>query len=334
MRFGNWRGLTFAFALASLIVAGQPASVRAGNHTIPPEVEAIDLNNGGPYYAPPVPYGHYAKDNSYLGYLCSPLWALKGKLSGLHHGDGLGHGQGHGHGNGGCANGNCGNGVGNGSCVACGGSNPGCGFCNGKKLLHGGFGSGHGGLHGNNGGGYLAGGGCFGSANNAAGFVLPTEQVPVASAQCPESGCFLKARHFHRRGLGCNRCSGNGCNSCQDPSLSAGKLCGGCKGAGCGSCGGLGLHGGHGGGTGCAACGGKGCNLCQGAHGLMGKAHSLLGMPHALLAKALHKGEVKYFVGAGGPVPLTPGYVPYVVTTRSPRDYFAFPPFTDNDIDP
>jgi hypothetical protein len=25
---------------------------------------------------------------------------------------------------------------------------------------------------------------------------------------------------------------------------------------------------------------------------------------------------------------LTPGYTPYVVTTRSPRDFLAFPPFT------
>ncbi len=55
--------------------------------------------------------------------------------------------------------------------------------------------------------------------------------------------------------------------------------------------------------------------------------HSLLGAPHALLAKLLHKGEIEWFVGAGGPVPLTPGYVPYVVATRSPRDFFAFPPF-------
>ena len=42
-----------------------------------------------------------------------------------------------------------------------------------------------------------------------------------------------------------------------------------------------------------------------------------------------HAGQIEYFVGPGGPVPITPGYVPYVVTTRSPRDYFAFPPFTD-----
>ena len=52
-------------------------------------------------------------------------------------------------------------------------------------------------------------------------------------------------------------------------------------------------------------------------------------LPLGLAAKLTHKGQIQYFVGPGGPVPLTPGYVPYVVTTRSPRDYFAFPPFSD-----
>jgi hypothetical protein len=27
-------------------------------------------------------------------------------------------------------------------------------------------------------------------------------------------------------------------------------------------------------------------------------------------------------------VPLTPGYVPYINVTRSPRDFFAFPPYS------
>ena len=40
----------------------------------------------------------------------------------------------------------------------------------------------------------------------------------------------------------------------------------------------------------------------------------------------LHKPKVTWFVGPGGPVPLTPGYVPYVVSTRSPRDFFSFAP--------
>jgi hypothetical protein len=60
---------------------------------------------------------------------------------------------------------------------------------------------------------------------------------------------------------------------------------------------------------------------------LASKAHGLLGS----IAGLLNHQKVDYFVGAGGPVPLTPGYVPYIVTTRSPRDYFAFPPMNPND---
>ena len=94
-----------------------------------------------------------------------------------------------------------------------------------------------------------------------------------------------------------------------------GETCGSCGGKGCGLCGGLGkLFGGHGGK--CGACGGKGCHLCSSIKG------KLFGLLHP------HKGNIKYFVGPGGPVPLTPGYVPYVVTTRSPRDFLAFPPYT------
>jgi hypothetical protein len=118
----------------------------------------------------------------------------------------------------------------------------------------------------------------------------------------------------------------------------SGDLCGSCNGSGCGACGGRGLFGKHRG-NGCGACGGKGCGLCGGGKGgcgacggkgcgLCGGGHGL-GLLRGLAAKALHKGEIKYFMGPGGPVPLTPGYVPYVVTTRSPRDFFAFPPFSD-----
>jgi hypothetical protein len=39
-------------------------------------------------------------------------------------------------------------------------------------------------------------------------------------------------------------------------------------------------------------------------------------------------------MGPGGPVPLTPGYVPYVNPVRSPRDYFAFPPYLDQAMSP
>ena len=47
-------------------------------------------------------------------------------------------------------------------------------------------------------------------------------------------------------------------------------------------------------------------------------------MVHHLLGRD----KIKWFVGAGGPIPLTPGYTPYVNVTRSPRDFFAFPPMT------
>ena len=36
----------------------------------------------------------------------------------------------------------------------------------------------------------------------------------------------------------------------------------------------------------------------------------------ASIAGALHKPKISWFNGAGGPVPITPGYVPYIVTTR------------------
>jgi hypothetical protein len=32
-------------------------------------------------------------------------------------------------------------------------------------------------------------------------------------------------------------------------------------------------------------------------------------------------------------VPLTPGYVPYINVTRSPRDFFAFPPYSTRAFD-
>ena len=61
------------------------------------------------------------------------------------------------------------------------------------------------------------------------------------------------------------------------------------------------------------------------------KAHGALDHLKGSVLGVLHPNKVDYFVGAGGPVPLTPGYVPYIVTTRSPRDFFAFPPMNPND---
>lgn len=101
-----------------------------------------------------------------------------------------------------------------------------------------------------------------------------------------------------------------------------GDPCSGCAGLGHGcndpGCGG-GRH------SLCNNCGGRGCKACHGC----GLLHGLLGKPHSILSGLIHKHDVQYFVGPGGPVPITPGYVNYVNPVRSPRDFLAFPPFSD-----
>ncbi len=124
----------------------------------------------------------------------------------------------------------------------------------------------------------------------------PTPQAahPSAQSACGAPGCKIMGKHGHG-GLF------NG-------------LCGKCGGMGCNDCGGMP-------GTGCGLCGGRGCGACL---------SNMMGGLKGKLAGLLHHNKVKYFLGAGGPVPLTPGYVPYIVTTRSPREFFAFPPMNPN----
>lgn len=79
-------------------------------------------------------------------------------------------------------------------------------------------------------------------------------------------------------------------------------------------------------------------------HGMMGHGPGLFGghggfgpggHGHGLgvgLFKAGHKND-GYFVGPGGPIPLSPAMgagAGYVNPVRAPRDFFAFPPFTEN----
>jgi hypothetical protein len=323
MRFGTWRGVTLAIALAVLTAGGSARADGIFSHTIPREVDAVDLNSGGPYYAPPIPYGHYAK-GGLLGKCCSCL------LSPLHCLGGLGHGHG-------CN-----------PCGHCGGK--GCGHCGGKGMICGGDGDGHGHGHGHgagdpgcggngcgpfgghgkrfNGCGLCGGKGCeicssaiLPSSQSAPG-VATTAPAPRATAQvapssqaCVVKDCGLKGLHKHHRGGICGHDPGLSCGNCGDPGMGrcfhgAGVTCGNCRG-------------GHGMGKGCPHCGGAGCGHCMGKglhHGLL--KGSLYGLLHP------HAGEIEYFVGPGGPVPLTPGYVPYVNVVRSPRDFFAFPPFT------
>jgi hypothetical protein len=343
MRFGKRRGVSLSLSLALAAALGLVSTARAdGWHlhpTLPCEVPAYDYSTGGEYFAPPVPYGHYAKDYhgeaaKAMGLVHGMFSSHLGKLAGLFHicGDDCGHGDGCGHGLGHGCNGTDGNG---------------CGFCAGRGLFHhgnGGVGSGcgigGGGLAGCLGHGSSVGGAC-GSGSGGHGHkksfapchastVAATAQVqavaPSAQVLCGDPGCGIAGKHSHHGGLGhkmrCRLCGGGGCGGCGGAGI--GDPCSGCGGNGCKACGGCGLfH--HGKGTGCGLCGGKGCAACL--KGLASKAHGLLGS----LTGLLHPQKFDYFVGAGGPVPLTPGYVPYIVTTRSPRDYFAFPPMNPND---
>ena len=360
MRFGQLRGVLLATALISAI--GTVSTVLADGFikTIPREVLAQDLNTGQPYFAPPVPWGHYAKDGLFDHY-----YPKAGHFGFLHHGCKSCGGSGHG--------------LGGLGCKGCGGSGCGlgskCGLGGKCGLLHHGGGAG---------GGCGLGGGC-GMGGNACGdsgcglghgstrrikdcglcknkgcglcqsssigdpmYVMASNQTmpiqPVASSQsidpnggtllcdsCTGKGCGKcgGCGLLHRKSAdSCGSCGGAGCGKCG--LFNKGTGCGSCGGGGCGKCGlfnkgsacgacggkGCGLCGLFNKGTGCGACGGRGCGLCS---NLKGK---LAGLLH-------HKGnKIKYFVGPGGPVPLTPGYVPYTVTTRSPRDFLAFPPYT------
>ncbi len=307
MRFGKLPALPVAMAAVFGLGLGWASPARADGllfqHTIPRVVDAYDYTTGGPYYAPPIPYGHYAKD--YIADADKALGCVSCKLHGLAGGGGLGHGLFH-HGDG---DGNCG-GAGCGAGNGCG---HGGGNCKGLFGHHAGSPCGVDGCGGGMTCGLLGHGGlAAGGAGYACTGTQPSAQVvtqPSAQSVCGQTGCNVKSRHSHlghKAKAACGPCGpAGGSGLCGDP--------------GCG-----GGHG-HGQGTGCGLCGGKGCSNCLaglGSH-LHGKLASLTG--------AFHKPKMSWFLGAGGPVPLTPGYVPYIVTTRSPRDYFAFAPMNPND---
>ncbi len=298
MRFENRRGMPLTIALAAVmgLSQGWVSMTRADgyrlHYTVPRTVAAVDLSTGQEMKAPPIPYGHYAK-GGLLGCAGCRRHALLGCL-------GCGHGPGSG-----CLKGLFGHGAHGADC-----DGPGCG---------GGHGWGH------HGAGRFAPidpgsacvvPGCESGTNCGHGFgkhhggapigqcvLATTQSAPIGTAVvqpsgqsvCGDPGCAIRGKHHHGKGSH----AGNGCG---DP--------------GCNLCGGRGR------GHGCSFCGGKGCSHCL--SGLQGKLGMLTGL--------LHRQKVDYFVGAGGPVPITPGYVPYVVPTRSPREFFAFPPM--NPFDP
>jgi hypothetical protein len=381
MRFVHWRGVGLASALMAAIVVGLVSSPRAqaggwyhwwNGHTINGRwVSAIDYRTGGPYYAPPIPYGEYTKNYTacihegagaalgLLGKVCGHCKGAGCKMCGF-----LGclHGLGcHNCGGAGC--GSCGgDGVVDGSlCGNCNGR--GCGNCGGHGLiacegqglgLHSGAGNGLGdptcGLCG------------WGKAGHSHGAVATVAAGTLASAQSMPSAQAGRACSLcggrGRIGTGiCGACGGQGriygmvsgvkCGLCGGSGRNGAGLCGDCGGAGllsglkCGSCGGAGVIDGQA----CGTCGGRGLLACVhdgdghlagAAHHVLGSAasaaHHVAGTASGLAHQAMWKagiGGVEYFVGPGGPVPITPGYVNYVVATRSPRDFFAFPPMVD-----
>lgn len=384
MRIGNWRGLAAAVALWGSCIGQAQADWGLSDafdwvHTIPRVTYAKDYRTGGMYYAPPIPYGHYAKDPA--GHIYNTAsGAVHGAAGHLH--KVMGHFGGVAHNAAGML------------CGACGGN--GCGSCGGAGMVgHGGsLGHGHGlGVGGpyNFAGGYGGGlggqGGLFGGhggkvvipagyttdsghglfkglfgGQKKAGHALTSpvghgpaaspQAAPVASPQVMATGQgghgFNLGHKAGRKGLGLFNhdssvlgTSGGLCGLCGGKGLGLGGPCGGCGGDGfcgngndpcgangaCGACGGCGLlNGGP-----CGICGGSGlCGAAKGAFGhIAGAAHGALGY-----LKGLHPAnQVKYFVGPGGPVPLTPGYVPYINPVRSPRDFFAFPPYLDRAMD-
>lgn len=333
MRFGTWREAPLVFGLAALLGLGFCAATEAGgwpSHTIPRVAPAYDFNTGGEYFAPTVPYGHYAKDP--MGHLAKSAGHVKGSLLGLgSHLGGLGHGHGAGCGAG-C--GHAGHGLGHGDGMKCGHGLSGnaCGFCSGLGLFkkHRGAGAcgGSACLECNPGVGRVKNFGPYHPttvvASNQAlpsGQAVPSPQtvvIPSGQALCGGPGaCGVKGCGHGGllAKLRCKLCGGNGCGGCGG--LGIGDPCSSCHGSGCGKCGGCGLLSKLGQ---CPFCHGAGCGNCL--KGLGSKLHGLLTSPMGML----HRPKYKWFVGAGGPVPLTPGYTPYTVTTRSPRDFFAFPP--------
>lgn len=361
-------GLRRGLALATILALGFGISSQAGdkNVVIPEVVDAIDLNTGAPYYAPPVPQGHYTKDTygKIAGAVHGALGSAKGLVKSLCSLCG-GSGQ--------CVG--CGNAAGTtglGTCGGCAGSgyttsNAGdahAGHNHGAAgvpvIAANGAGSGHGllsGLHGN-GAGAAAGhatfgggaapaapapvsySGAYGGHGKASAQAAPSAQggaspqSACANGGCGGSACGDPACHglFGRKGgRGGAGGAGNGCGTpgCTNPGCGLGGLF-----AGHGNGNGNGAGFGHGGGAGC---GNPGCTSCgnngNGAgHPGLGAGHSGLG---SKLAGLFHKGpKYKWFMGPGGPVPLTPGYVPYVNPVRSPRDFFAFPPYLDQAMEP
>ena len=219
MLFVIRRGMLLTPALAITLGLGlvMAKSARADGlllqHTIPREVDAYDFTTGRPFMAPPVPYGHYAKD--YVADAQKAVGCVTCRLNGLMGGSGLGHSLFH---KGDGAGGGCGHGGG------CAGGGIGCASGHGLFGHHGGSSSDI--YDGTDGLG-------AGSAGYATTVGPSSQAVALPSGQsiCGSSGCDIAAKHSHlsrmlnkircvllRRGDGCGACAGTGATGlCGDP---------------------------------------------------------------------------------------------------------------------
>ena len=291
MLFGKRRGMPVALALATTLGLGLGLASLARadgllfQHTIPREVDAYDFTTGGPFMAPPVPYGHYAKD--YVADAQKAAGCITCRLHGLLGGPGAGHGLLHkgGHDGGGFGHGD--------GAVVDDGSGTGHGAGHGLFGHHGSSSSRH------------ATDGTDGTWRRiGAGFATTWAQPSGQARRSTVRPIDLRAIRLQRR----------------LEALSPLQLLNKIR---CGSCGGSDAvraarvrralwrsrlrHGsghGHGGGTGCGLCGGRGCSNCL--SGLKSGLHGKL----ASLAGALHRPKISWFLGAGGPVPITPAMSP------------------------
>src|SRR5438067_13199287 len=125
MRFERWRGMPLALTMAAAcgLGLGWVTSTRADGYrfhkTIPRLVPGYNSATGGEFMAPPIPYGHYAKDH--VASASQLMGCVSCRLHGLMGCAGCG-GGGHGHGDGHET-----------GCGACGGT--GCGHCLGRGLF-------------------------------------------------------------------------------------------------------------------------------------------------------------------------------------------------------
>jgi hypothetical protein len=292
MRSGNWRGVVVALGVASALWIGLGTSGMSAARA-----DGWGFNCTIPDLVPAINLDtgqrYYAPAVPYGSYAGYDWHGMLGGLMGLGHGLGAACGA--------CGGAGCGAcGAGHGACGACGG--VGCAACGGAK-------------HGL----------CLPTFSHKP-LCFPSLCIPSLGIGCPKvaaSSQCLPSKQCAAPVIPCAKPS----IQCATPSIQCAKPGLHCALPGCGF---MGKHGLPGccmtgaPGVPCANCGGAGCGACGGAGVCCGAGlHGGLGA--GALAGLLPSG-VRWFRGAGGPVPLTPGYVPYVVTTRSPRDFFAFPP--------